>query len=99
MTADLLAENLLHLSLCPWKSPALLQHISVTSSLPCLHSSSYRLNHQPNLFSALTVSASQIITCQVLCLRLLKALELIRGLCLPSEEAAMSEASPSTSQG
>lgn len=32
MTADLLAEKLLHLSLCPWKAPAQLLHISNTSS-------------------------------------------------------------------
>lgn len=49
--------------------------------------------------SALTVTASQIISCQVLCLRLLKAFELTRGLCLPNGEAAIRKASPNISQG
>lgn len=102
MTADLLASKLLPLSLSTWKPAAQLQHISVTSTwlpnISFLHGSSYRLNHQPH-YSALTVTASQINSRQVLCLRLLKALELTRDLCLPSGEAAVSEACPNISQG
>lgn len=83
MTAHLMTQELLRLSPCPWKAPAQLLHISITSSwlpnvaLQCLHSHLDRLNYYPH-FSALlylTATAFQIISCQALCPRELKALE------------------------
>lgn len=83
MTSDLMTQKLLPLSPCPWKAPAQLLHISVISSwlsniaLQCFHSHLDMPNYHPH-FSALlylTATAFQIISCQAVCLRELKALE------------------------
>lgn len=57
MTADLMTKKLLHLSPCPWKAPAQLLHISITSSwLPNVALSSWSFR-QAKLSSSFFCSA------------------------------------------